>query len=424
LLGNRLEPLIQNRIKAEVDRRIIHPFISECPYTGTGWELRTYNWASVCMGAVACTMMLLRPELVDTAMIDRYEKTMATYLSGFGEDGVCMEGCAYWHYGFGFFVVYADMIRTFTGGVIDHFKNEKVKTIATFLQNMYLGAPAAVSFADGHRECRYHLGLVHYLKTEFPNDVQAFSPEYSYHYDYCERFCLHLRAASWLDESYFDHPDENVSTEFFAPNSEWLVKTTSSYAFATKGGSNAEFHNHNDVGSFIFAKHGRQLLVDLGAGEYTMQYFSHATRYTILECSSRGHNVPIVDGTHQYVGGEATAKGTKYENSVFSTDIAGAYACKGLEKIERSFAFTEDTVTLTDHIVYHGEGDIIERFVTLCQPVLVREGVIQIDEATLIYDPSICDYELSSEQSTKNGTCYLIDLKLKKGTDTFVCTIR
>ena len=424
LLGDRLESLIQNRIKAEIDRRIFVPFFPKNSHTDF-WELKVHNWAAVCMGSVACTLMLLRPDLVDDAAKQRFEATMATYLSGFREDGICLEGCAYWHYGFGFFTVYADMIRTFTNGEIDHFKNDKVKMISTFLQKMYVGAPAAVSFADGHRECRYHLGLVHYLKREYPEDVAAYDSKHSYNHDFCERFCLHLRSALWLSEEYYNAPDsDSDGMEYYASASEWFVKRTSAYGFAAKGGSNAELHNHNDVGSFIFTKNGRQILVDLGAGEYTRQYFSSKERYTILECSSRGHSVPIIDNTCQYVGGAAYAVGTKYENGTFSTDIANAYACEGLEKLERSFVCSEDTVTLTDRFVYHGEGDVIERFVTLCEPALVREGMLQVGEAALIYDPSICDYELSSEQSTKSGTCYLIDFKLKKGIDTFVCTLR
>ncbi len=425
LLGTRLEPLIQNRIKAEIDRRIITPFVTTQPYTGTGWELKVHNWAAVCMGSVACTMMLLRPDLTDDNLVDRFEETMATYLSGFREDGVCLEGCGYWHYGFGFFVVYADMIRTFTKGKIDHFKNEKVRTVATFLQKMYLGAPAAVSFADGHRECRYHLGLMHYLKSEYPDEVLVYDPKHSYNYDNGERFCLHLRSAIWLNEEYYNAPDSDINgMAYYAPVSEWFVKRTPAYGFAAKGGSNAELHNHNDVGSFIFAKHGRQVFVDLGAGEYTRQYFSSKERYTILECSSRGHSVPVIDNTYQYVGGAAYAVGTKYENDTFSTDIARTYDCKGLEKLERSFDFTEDTVTLTDYIVYHGEGDVIERFVTLYQPELIRDGVIKVDDAVLTYDPTQCDCVINTESTTRHSICYMIDFKLKPGILTFNCSFQ
>ena len=95
--------------------------------------------------------MLLYPDKVDSAMQERFAKSMECYLSGFTDDGMCLEGCGYWHYGFGFFTVYADMIRKFTDGKTDYFKREKIRTIATFIQKMYLSGKSSVSFADGGR---------------------------------------------------------------------------------------------------------------------------------------------------------------------------------------------------------------------------------------------------------------------------------
>lgn len=50
---------------------------------------------------------------------------------------------------------------------------------------------------------------------------------------------------------------------------------------AAKGGNNGEPHNHNDVGSFFYLVGDEMLLTDLGAGEYTKEYF-HEGRYRIL----------------------------------------------------------------------------------------------------------------------------------------------
>ena len=421
MLGDRLEPLIRNRIIAEINRRVIDP-ITEKDYYGW-WEHGKANWTAVCMGSVACTFMLMRPELVEK-MKPRFDKSMECYLSGFNDDGMCMEGCGYWHYGFGFFTVYADMIRTFTNGETDYFKIPKVKAVATFIQKMFISGKASVSFSDGGRFCSYHLGLCHYLKNEYPDDVVVYKPEYSYNYDGCGRFCLQIRSATWLNEEYYYNPaPDNVCGEYYAEDSEWFVKRTNSYGFAAKGGNNAEPHNHNDVGSFVFAKNGDQMIMDLGAGSYTRQYFRDE-RYTFLEADSRGHNLPIIAGAVQYAGRDAAAKDIKVENGVFSMDIAGAYKVEGLNSVKRSFSFTDDTVTLTDEFDYTGEGEIIDRLVSYHEIEKIADGEVKFKDATVTYDPDKYELVIEKEQCRfKDTFAKYATFKLKPGVKTFTVTI-
>ncbi len=423
LLGDRLEPLIKERIRREIDKRIVDSIFSREPYAW--WEGGTNNWSAVCMGSVACTVMLMRPELFGK-LRSRAEKTMERYLDGFLDDGICFEGCGYWYYGFGFFTVFADMVRTFTGGELDYFKLPKVKAIASFIQKMYLSGDTGVSFADGNRRLTFELGLVHRLKAEYPDEVLAYSPDYSSGYDRCGRFCLQLRRATWLNEEYYNAPAPVCAdAEYYAPLSEWLVKRTPKYGFAAKGGCNDEPHNHNDVGSFIYAKGGSQKLCDLGSGSYTRQYFDPQTRYSILECSSRSHNVPIVEGMHQSAGKNFKAENVRFEDGIFSLDIAHAYDICNLESLVRSFKFTDSGFILNDKFVYSGDGDIIERFVSLCEPKISSHGLIETDGAFIEFDPTLCEVSFSSEHSEVKGrVLYFIDLKLHPSVREFSCIIK
>ena len=58
----------------------------------------------------------------------------------------------------------------------------------------------------------------------------------------------------------------DASFECFSPEAGWYVRRNAHFALATKAGSNAEPHNHNDIGCIIFAANGKQLLCDLGPG--------------------------------------------------------------------------------------------------------------------------------------------------------------
>ena len=418
LLGDRFDPLIHARIEHELERRIFTPFLEKEPYTNSFWEGAPHNWAAVCMGSVACSLMLMRPD-VAKQLVPRFDRTMTTYLGGLSNDGICSEGVGYWHYGFGFFTVYADMVRTFTNGEVDWFQNEKVKLVSTFMQKMYLSGMSTVSYADGSRANHYHLGLMHRLHSEYPDDVLVYSPEYSYNYDQCARFCLHLRSAIWLDEQVYQTPAPiDSEMTYYAPLLQWMVVKRASYGFSAKGGSNAELHNHNDVGSFIFAKDGTQCLCDLGSGAYTRQYFDSKLRYTIVECASRGHSVPIIGGIEQYVGGAAHTRDVTYADGTLSMDFAPAYRAEGLETLRRTFACADDCVTLTDEIVYRGEGAVVERLVSLFEPEQIDERTLKIGAATLTFDPSVCTHELHSEPTTATGQpCYMMDFTLKDGVE-------
>ena len=419
LLGDRLEPLIRNRIMAETERRIIIPYTSVSNYGW--WENGNMNWTAVCTASVACTVMLLYPHLLPELQ-HRFDASMNSFLTGFKDDGVCFEGCGYWHYGLGFFVMYADMIRRFTDGKTDFFTIPKVKKVACFLQNMFLSGNASVSFSDGGRNVTYLIGLLHYLKNEYPEDVIVYSPQYGR--SGAEKFCTHLRGAIWFDENIYNNPADNkVPTEFYAPISQWLVKRTPYYGFAAKGGNNNEFHNHNDVGSFIFAKNGKQLLMDFGSGPYTRQYFAAETRYKTVECSSAGHSLPIVDGVCQFASKDAHAEDFSFENGVLSMNIAPAYKCEGLERIDRSFTLTENTVVLRDRFTYSGNGKITDRMVTMIQPEIIDKNKVKVGDATVTFDPGICDIEISSKPRIPSGNFYFIDFNLRDGVKEFSATI-
>ena len=418
LLGDRLEPLIRDRIRVEYDRRVLNSFDK----THFGWEHGLANWNAVCTGSVACSMMLMHPELMEKYQ-PRFEENIEYYLKGFKDDGICEEGVGYWHYGFGFFMTYADMIRTYTEGKLDYFTRPKVKEVACFMQKMYLSGRATVSFSDGGMTCNYHLGMLHYLKNEYPDAISVPDPSISYNADGCGRWCLHIRSILWMKEEYLT-PDENIpEATYFAEHSQWMVHKNAKYGFAAKAGHNGEPHNQNDVGSFIIAKEGRQRIVDMGAGAYTRQYFAWDTRYGILQCSSRGHGVPIIDGKFQKPSTRDNRYGAtdvKYENGVFSADIAGAYDIPELKSLTRAFSWTDDAVILKDTYVYEGEGELVERFVSLNEPTSDKAGTVNIDGVTLTYDPEKYELTFGSEvRGGNNAMAYFTDLKLKKGVTTF-----
>ncbi|MBQ9069834.1 MAG: heparinase II/III family protein [Clostridia bacterium] len=422
IFGDRLDTLIRERIRVEINERIIDSFMSERYFW---WEKRcTNNWTAVCGGSVGATFMLMRPELFPTVK-PRLDKLMEAFLSGFCSDGYCLEGTSYWHYGFGYFITYADMLKIFTGGNEDYFRLEKVKNIATFLQKMFLTEKCAVSFADGESTLRYHIGILHYLKKLYPSDVKVYSPKLSYYRDACFRFALLLRSATWLDEDIYNNPEpDGNDAEYYAEESKWYVKRNESYGFAAKAGFNNEHHNHNDVGTFIFAKCGKQLITDMGKGVYSKQYFRKETRYSsFIECSSMGHSVPYFDGIEQKFGDEYSASDVKYSKDCLSMDIAGAYGDERIRSVKRVFLAKNDSVTVRDSFDVSDGIGITERLVSLYQPKIL-DGSVKIESCEIFFDKSVCDVACTKTEKSDGKSVYLIDFKIRAGERAFEITIK
>ena len=428
LLSDRLEPLIADRIRVEVDRRVIQSFLD----TRFFWEKNGSNWAAVCTGSVSCTFMLMRPDLMPRVE-ERFTTAMRYFLGGFGPDGVCEEGFAYWCYGFGFFTVWADMYRTFTEGAEDWFKLDKVKTVAPFLSRMYLTEGCTVSFADAGRTGKYSPAVLHYLKDEYPDTVVVPDPAYMEMMDACGRWCTLLRSFTWLKAEYLTPASEAAEEMvYYAPSVHWLVKRGKVYSFAAKGGHNAEPHNQHDIGSFILAKNGHQILTDPGSGVYTRQYFS-GPRYTYVSCGSHGHSVPYF-GTdadraekgffygYQKDGKQFCAVDAVFEGDTFTLDIAPAYGEEFVRRVTRTFTLTENGFTLRDEFDVDGGIPITERLVSLT-PFEIGEGVATTDLATLVYDPELYEVSTSVGDFRPDTPVYFLDLKLRAGVTAFSVTV-
>ena len=369
LLGPRLSPLIRTLIKKETQRRVIDPYVAGRKFW---WQTANNNWAAVCCGSVAVATWCFRPDLFPQ-LLPRFRATMDCFLSGFGDDGFCVEGLSYWGYGFGYFLCYADLERFATGGSYDYFKLPKVRAIAAFAQKMFLSGNATVSFSDGPRTGEPEIDKMHYLRREYGAAVALLPPPAPHLAAGCARFCLDSRTLVWFDPA-FGVDEVPADTAYAAKDAGWWIVKNPAFGFAAKAGHNGESHNHNDVGSFIVAKDGRQIFGDLGAGVYCRQYFSRE-RYEFLTCSSRGHSVPFFGTLLQEEGAKHAADHVTFGENTFSFGFAGAYAASDdLKSLSRTFTVTQKGIVVADRFDWRGAAPVTERYLLLFEPTLTDEG--------------------------------------------------
>ena len=185
---------IIEKIRVEVETRIINPFIEEI----FPWETFNHNWAAVCGGAVGMTFLYAFPEKFNLVE-KRINGALKSYLSGFGDDGISTEGLGYWNYGFWYFTGFADLYKERCG--VDLMNNSKVKNIAMCQQNMFLTDNSVISYGDCVRHEQYHSGLAHYLRNRYGSDIRIINDKISSGVDHCYRFLSCTRTFMWTDKN-------------------------------------------------------------------------------------------------------------------------------------------------------------------------------------------------------------------------------
>lgn len=409
LLGDRMDKLMNERIQKEVDKRIIQSFLN----TSYPWEEWKTNWAAVCSGCVGCTFMYERPDMF-WQVKPRIDRAMECFLSSYKEDGVSREGVLYWQYGFGFFTCYAQHLLEFSDGKINYFADEHITTMAHFLEMTLLGKGAVVNFSDCGRKAHVGLGTMAILDYHYGDILCNIPKEYYMIMDSLRRGRWQMAVRGFV---YFDpERDYNAPVKngiYYKKDSEWFVKKCPAYCFAAKGGHNDEPHNHNDVGSFLVSCDGKQILADLGSGEYTREYF--AERYTILCNRSGGHNVPVLDGQEQCAGEEYAGK-MNYDGSRLEIDITNAYPKTRVSKVVREFTFAENSIQLKDCFAFTEPCEITDRMVSLVKPE-ISEGQVKLASLIISFDSGL--WKVSASEAihkmydSTDETVYLIDFERK-----------
>lgn len=428
LLKDKLSKLVTSRARYEIRERVLDPYCS--PGQRYWWETTTMNWASVCAGSIgAAAMYLIQDDETLTPILYRVMETMEAFLQGYGEDGACTEGIGYWSYGFSFYVYFAELLNQRTAGEINLMVGNKIQQMALFHQKCYLHEDYVITFSDASPQVQFRAGMLHFLKAKYPMiELPEERFKQSVVADECARFGALVRDFVWTDMHLQGVPWKDAA--YFLPDAEWFItrKTNAGmiYSFAAKGGHNDEPHNHNDLGSFILHAQGDSVLTDLGAGEYTKQYFQEASRYSYLCNSSLGHSVPIIEGNEQMTGPLYKAKVLKVEQEdflqLFSLDLTEAYPSGNLVKLIRSFTLQDEAhvqLKLKDEYEFlELPSALVERFVTLYLPEIVHEGLIRIkgssQQLDLIYDAGMFNVQIEHcdfiNHQLEQMEVYLIDL--------------
>lgn len=373
LLEGALHPDLRERVRREVERRVLRPFME---YDGEGWmgfvSKKLNNWtpwivSNVLMSANVWQYggvgMLLRA----SCMLDRW-------LACVPEDGGCDEGVGYWNMAGGAFLDCLMLLEHICG--VDLWQTEKVRRMMAYPADMYLGNGWFANFADcdgrpwlngeriqyaGERTANPALIRMGMELRGLPTDALDDTPHLS-------RLLMRLFSRPAASDTAAERPD------VWLPDLQVRIVHRGGMSAAMKGGNNDESHNHNDVGSFLLMAQGDMQAVDAGNMVYTAKTFS-SRRYELWNCRSVYHSVPIIGGQEQQPGRGFSARAVQSTPDGLTLDIAGAYPAQARVKAcQRTFALHEADFTVQDEIDCDVSQPVTWVFMLRHEPLLTADG--------------------------------------------------
>jgi Heparinase II/III-like protein len=376
LLGERLPVELRRRIRHEVDRRCLSPLLTRDHWGWLGPTIKAAaNWAAVCSAGIVGAAAHLEPDAARLgALIDRVARPLDDYLAFFGADGGTSEGVSYWLYGFGHYTLLSELLEHRTGARVSLLDKPRIREIARFPLHVRLGRQRYVNFADCSAEVAIPPSLLTYLagRLDLP-ELGALAAEQPMLVEPRRLWCQVRDLLRPVPQGPGAVP---VSARDWLPSLGWMVARLDpadpdALTLAAKAGHNGEMHNHNDVGNVIVQIGGEALVIDLGRGPYSLQYFHPDTRYDHLLTSSRGHSVPVVNGQLQAAGEAHGAREVRHDDDSLSMELRDAYPeTAGLASLRRTVSLDRaaGTIHLRDLARFHaGPGRLESVLVTTAQ---------------------------------------------------------
>ncbi len=411
-------PDILVRIEQEIERRIITPYINHTEFwwMGNCTENRINNWNPWIISNILTVFLIFekRPNVMREGIFKMLYEINNIY-EMYPEDGSCEEGSTYWALSGGCIFEFCDQIYTATGGKINFFNDEKIKNIGKYEYKAYIGDGYFVNFADGTPKCNQQMYSILYMYGLRTNDkrLQSFAKEiYAFEKartidirDYkIRRILLNLMVKEQIERMPDFVPEEATVLEgiknSFVRNGKWF--------YAIKGGTNAESHNHNDIGSFITYYDNKPVLVDSSCGTYTKKTFSEE-RYEIWTMQSGWHNLPVINGIEQESGEEYVSGEISLQNTTTDLDFPIAYPEEaGIKALHRQLSTDKNGIVLEDTFEFEKDKNYIsEHFITPLS-VEIKDGKAVIDNRFVL--EADIDNNISVDSVSFEGDKKLINM--------------
>lgn len=393
---------LAGRIRERLRRDVFLPYLERDFF----WLTNTNNWNAVChQGILGAAFAVEEDADLLARLCLRARGALPTFLRGFGADGSCSEGPAYWDFGFGWFAYLNQQLELRSGGRLSLFADYPAAPLmAGYAPAMSLSGGAVVNFADCAPDAPLRPHILHYLAerlalpacgrealvqlhAHLEDTAQVLAAKRT---DFLYWVRLFLHAPAIIEAGTKAGGTAALAPDAFYPSHGlWVVRGRDRdgrlWELAAKGGHNDEHHNHNDVGSFILHVNGVPLATEIGRPAYTRDFFTPSLRYTFLAARTLGHSLPVINGREQAEGeafsGRVLRAETETDTVVFELDATAAYPVEaGCRSFVRRLVFDKvaGRVTWTDRIRLAAAGSVESAFITRATDITLESPAVAV----------------------------------------------
>lgn len=314
-----ISPLLPERIRVEIGRRILTPCLERDDFSWMGFRgQRLNNWTPwIVSNWLTAALLVERDSGRRASAAHRAVRCLDNWLNEYADDGGCDEGPGYWGRAGASLFDSLELLRGASNGKLDGFRHPLVRQIGLYICRAHIYDEWYTNFADAPARVHAAGDLIYRFGDRVEDDTMRRHGA----------FAAFLRDPRGLPGG--DSIGRQLSALFNlerlrkAPRAQallrdaWMpgIQVTAARVeegsprglyLAAQGGNNGESHNHNDVGNFIVFADGKPAIIDVGVETYTAKTFS-SKRYEIWTMQSAYHNCPTIDGVMQAAGRQFAA---------------------------------------------------------------------------------------------------------------------
>jgi hypothetical protein len=394
-----INPIISDRIRIEMKRRILDPYYNRNDFPWFGFNNEFVNNWTPWINANVLSAVLLMEENSEKRAKAAYKamRSIDKYINFVKPDGWCDEGPSYWGVAGAKVFKALDMLYESTQGKVNVFDQSIIKNLGKYVYSAYIGDGYYVNFGDAAVKNTYDISLI-FKWGEYIGDQKMMG------------FAAFLaKKSNYIADEQINNykPWEALQTSFWFKDNQiggGHDSDTSSdgFYFVAKGGVNHKSgHSHNDIGTCIVHYNNQPILIDAGKLFYTKDSFGEK-RYTFWPTRSDYHNVPTINGFEQWAGEQFAAKDVQFKSDdfqmKFSVDISQAYPKEAnVNHWNRVYILTRrKDLRIQDHYkLTKLTGISYLNFLTKCKVIKLKNGILKFTSGTttvrLYYDDKVLE---------------------------------
>ncbi len=359
---DKIEPEISRRLLHELDKRIMTPYLNDTHY---GWKGDRFdpeknhlnNWTPWC--SINCLQVFALCE----KDLDRFAKaaymsmeSVDKYLNNIEGDGCCDEGPTYWYQGPAKNFEYLEFLKWVTGGKVDALGNPMIRRMGEYITTSTIGNGWVVNFSDASAKGADNALIIYNYGKGVDSPLMKHYAAYALKGGPApvmrDRFIIRMFYSLLVkDELEKETPELVFEPYTWYPETQiCYMREKDGFFVASKGGHNAQSHNHNDIGTVSLYYKAIPFLIDAGVGTYITKTFS-SHRYEIWSMQANYHNVPMLNGIPEKEGRQYASRQATFDpkTMTFAVDFAGTYPAEACVKsMLRKVSLKNGKVTIKD----------------------------------------------------------------------------